>query len=166
MSAVVTPAARVTGLAHVAIKCIDLDTTIAFYEQVIGLQLVPRPPFPFPGAWLGLDGEAWIHLYGGDRALAPDGSNPHATGSLDHVSLWARGYAVQRTRFENSGLPFRETQPPQTTLAQMFVLDPNGVLLELTFDLRNEPGVEPGTRSDRLDWSPAPYTRFARPRAR
>lgn len=161
MPAVAESPARVASLAHVAIKAIDLATTIAFYEQVIGLQLVPRPPFSFPGAWLGTDGEALVHLYGGARALAADGSKPHETGSLDHISFWARGYAAQRKRLEKFGLPFRESRPPETTLAQMFVLDPNGVMLELTYDLRNEPGAEPGKRDDALNWNPSLYTRFA-----
>lgn len=152
--------ARVTGLAHLAIKAADLETTIAFYEQVIGLELVPRPPFNFPGAWLGSDGNALIHLYGGQRALAPDGSNPHETGSVDHMSFWAQGYTEQRARLERYGLPFREARPPETTLAQLFTLDPNGVMLELTYDLRNEPGAEPGRRNDALRWTPSLYTQF------
>lgn len=156
-----TTQTRVTGLAHVAIKAADLEATIAFYEQVIGLQSVPRPPFSFPGAWLGVDGNALIHLYGGQRALAPDGSHPRETGSVDHISFWAHGYAAQRARFERFGLPFREGRPPETTLAQMFSLDPNGVMLELTYELRNEPGVEPGRRNDPLHWDPSLYAQFA-----
>jgi hypothetical protein len=75
--------------------------------------------------------------------------------------LWARGYAAQRARFERFGLPFREARPPETTLAQMFVLDPNGVVLELTYDLRNEPGAQPGTRTDALRLVPSVYAQFA-----
>jgi catechol 2,3-dioxygenase-like lactoylglutathione lyase family enzyme len=152
---------RVNGLAHVAIKAADLETTIAFYEQVLGFECVPRPPFPFPGAWLGIAGNALIHLLGGDRALAPDGSRPHGSGAVDHVSLAVCGYAAQRERLEKLQLPYREQQPPETTLAQIFVLDPNGVTLELTFDLRDEPGVTPGRRSDALRWTPAHAARIA-----
>lgn len=154
--------ARVTSLAHVTIKAADLDVTIAFYEQVIGLQQVPRPPFPFPGAWLGFGDDALVHLLGGDRAFQADGSVAHATGSVDHVSFWARGYAAQRSRLEAFQLPFREACPPQTTLAQIFVFDPNGLQLELTYDLRNEAGTVPGRRNDRMQWNPAHYTQFAR----
>lgn len=160
-----TPAAsapaQVTSLAHVAIKTADLDATIAFYERVLDMQRVPRPPFNFVGAWLGVNGDALIHLYGGERALAAGGGHARETGSIDHVSLWARGYAAQRARFEKLGLPFRETQPPETTLAQMFVLDPNGVVLELTYDLRNEPGVQPGKRNDALRLAPSVYAQFS-----
>lgn len=153
--------ALVTGLAHIAIKATDLATTIAFYEQVLGMHQMPRPPFPFPGAWLGIDDQALVHLYGGERA----GRGTGDTGPIDHVSFWARGYIAQRDRFESFGLPFREACPPQTTLAQMFVFDPNGVVLELTYDLRNEPGAKPGRPGAMPRFDPAGYEQF-RPKAR
>jgi catechol 2,3-dioxygenase-like lactoylglutathione lyase family enzyme len=153
-------AARITGLAHVTLKTGDLVTTIAFYEQVIGLQQVEPPPFPFPGAWLGFRADALVHLIGGDRARTADGSIAHGSAAIDHVSFWARGYTAQRARLEVFELPFRESCPPDTTLAQIFVLDPNGVMLELTYDLRNETGATPGHRSDRLQWTAADYARF------
>jgi catechol 2,3-dioxygenase-like lactoylglutathione lyase family enzyme len=156
----------ITGLAHVTVNTADLATTIAFYEQVIGLQQVARPPFSFPGAWLGFGTDALVHLVGGDQARAADGRVALGTGAIDHVSFWARGYQAQRARLEAFGLPFRESCPPQTTLAQIFVFDPNGVLVELTYDLRNEPGAVPGNRSDRMQWNAALYRQFAQERGR
>jgi len=151
------PSTAVTGLAHVAIKACDLATTVAFYEQVLGLRRMSRPPFPFPGAWLGVDGQALIHLYGGERAAGAGGD----TGSIDHVSFRAHGYVDQRSRLESLGLPFREACPPDTTLAQLFVFDPNGVVLELTYDLRDEPGAKPGRRGAMPRFDPARYEQFA-----
>ncbi len=151
---------RVTSLAHVTICTADLATTVAFYERALGLQQVKRPPFPFPGAWLGLGDDAIVHLIGGDRARGADGRVARGTGGIDHVSFWARGYMAQRERLDAFGLPFRESFPPQTTLAQVFVFDPNSVLIELTYDLRNEPGAVPGQRNDRLQWNPAHYAQF------
>jgi len=155
------PAAHISGLAHVTLNTADLATTIAFYERVIGLQQVARPPFPFPGAWLGFGDDALVHLVGGDRARGTDGRFALGTGAIDHVSFWACGYVAQRGRLEEYGLPFREACPPQTTLAQIFVFDPNGVLIELTYDLRNEAGAVPGQRSDRLQWNATHYQQFA-----
>lgn len=157
-----TTAARVSRLAHVTIKTADVATTVGFYEQVLGLKQVARPPFPFPGAWLGFDDDALVHLIGGDRALGADGRVPRETGALDHVSFWAHGYAAQCARLDAFGLPWRESCPPETTLVQIFVFDPNGVLIELTYDLRNEPGVVAGRRSQRLQFNPAHYAPFAR----
>ena len=43
---------QVTGLFHVAIKTPDLDATVKFYTQVLGMELAHRPDFGFPGAWI------------------------------------------------------------------------------------------------------------------
>ena len=43
---------QVTGLFHVAIKTNDLDATVKFYTDVLGMKLVHRPDFGFPGAWI------------------------------------------------------------------------------------------------------------------
>ncbi|MCS7101897.1 MAG: VOC family protein [Burkholderiaceae bacterium] len=154
--------ACVSALAHVAIKADDLDTTIAFYERVLGLRQVSRPPFPFPGAWLGPDEDnAIVHLYGGSRAQEAGGGYARGTGRVDHVSFWARGYLAQCERFARFGLPYRDQRPPQTTLAQLFVYDPNGVLLELTYDLRREPGAPAAARGGEARFEPARYAQFA-----
>ena len=39
-------------LHQVNILAEDLDATVAFYVEAIGLANGERPPFPFPGAWL------------------------------------------------------------------------------------------------------------------
>lgn len=154
----------ILGMAHVAIKAADLPTTIAFYEKVLGLVEVPRPPFDFPGAWLGTAaGDALIHLYAGQRARNADGSIAVGTAAIDHVSLWARGYEAQCRRFEALALPYRSQRVPATDLAQLFVYDPNGVMIELTYRLADEPGAEPGGRGGVLRFDPQRYAQFGRP---
>ena len=46
---------QITGLFHVAIKTNDLDATVKFYTEVLGMKLAHRPDFGFPGAWLALE---------------------------------------------------------------------------------------------------------------
>ena len=59
-------AMQVTGLFHVAIKTNDLDATVKFYTEVLGMKLVHRPDFGFPGAWIAAgDSIPIIHIYAG-----------------------------------------------------------------------------------------------------
>ena len=153
----------VAGLAHVTIKTADLAATIAFYETVLSLKQLPRPPFNFPGAWLGIpDGEALVHLVAGDRAREADGSVAVGSAAIDHVSFWARGYEAQRARFTAFGLPYRSQPVPDSALAQLFVYDPNGVLIELTYRLQDEPGAVLGERGGVLRFEPQRYAQFGR----
>ncbi len=135
-----------TGLFHIAIKTADLAATTRFYCDVLGLRAVKRPDFGYPGAWLALPtpgGDAIVHIYAGGPALGPEGHVPSGTGAIDHVSIAAIGFHDLRARFERFGLPYREFLVPGTTLWQLFVYDPSGVQLELTFEGAAEVGRTP-----------------------
>ena len=146
---------RITGLFHVAIKTNDLAATTHFYKEVMGLVEVPRPNFGFPGAWLGCPlpgGQAIFHIYAGGPALAgsSDGRTPAGTAAIDHVSLSCTGYHEFIARFRKHGLDWREFLVPGTTLWQLFVYDPSGVQLELTFEGSAEEGRPPDMSEARV----------------
>jgi catechol 2,3-dioxygenase-like lactoylglutathione lyase family enzyme len=145
--------AVVTGLFHVAVKTSDLDATRSFYCDIIGLTEMARPDFGYPGAWLGIPmpgGLGILHVYAGGPALGTDGTAPTGTGAIDHVSLTAVGYHAFVERFRAAGLPWREFVVPGTSLWQLFVYDPSGLQLELTFEAAVEGGPPPEISPDRL----------------
>jgi catechol 2,3-dioxygenase-like lactoylglutathione lyase family enzyme len=136
---------QITGLFHVAIKTPDLDATVKFYTEVLGMELAPRPNFGFPGAWLAQpNGPPIIHIYAGSAATGPDGKVPAGTAALDHVSLTVTGWDDCLDRIQKRGFDWRASIVPGTTLWQIFVHDPSGVMLELTFDgkVENRPTPE------------------------
>ena len=142
---------QVTGLFHVAIKTNDLDATVKFYTEVLGMKLVHRPDFGFPGAWIAAgDSIPIIHIYAGGPALGVDGKAPMGTAAIDHLSISAHGFHEFRERFRAAGLDWREFLVPGTSLWQLFVYDPSGVQLELTFNGDAEvgppPDMSPGRR--------------------
>lgn len=146
------------GLFHLAIKTADLPRTLAFWTRVMGLREVPRPDFGYPGAWLGCGhpgGAAIVHVYAGGPALGESGTAPLGTAAIDHVSLSCSGYHAYIARFRSAGLAWREFLVPGTTLWQLFVYDPSGVQLELTFEGAVEQGAPP-------DMSPARIYRAGR----
>lgn len=136
----------VSQIFHVAIKTADLGATIAFYTRVLGLVLHRRPAFDFQGAWLApavAGAEAILHVYAGDAARAADGTYQSGTAVIDHLSLNAQGYRETRDRFLELGLPYRENVVPGLPFWQLFVYDPNGVMLELTYHAAAEGGEPP-----------------------
>jgi len=147
------PLATVHGLFHIAIKTDDLAATRKFWTEIIGLKEFPRPDFGYPGALLGCPqpgGLAIIHFYAGGPALGPEGKAPAGTAAIDHVSLSCSGYRSYVARFKVAGLDWREFIVPGTSLWQLFVYDPSGVQLELTFESGSEgdekPVVSPGRK--------------------
>jgi catechol 2,3-dioxygenase-like lactoylglutathione lyase family enzyme len=131
------PLATVHGLFHIAIKTDDLAATRRFWTGIIGLREFNRPDFGYPGAWLGCPqpgGIAIIHVYAGGPALGPTGKADSGTAAIDHVSLSCSGYRSYVDRFKANRLDWREFLVPGTSLWQLFVYDPSGVQLELTFE--------------------------------
>jgi extradiol dioxygenase family protein len=138
----------INGLFHVAIKTNDLELTRNFYCETLGLKETFRPDFGFPGAWIGCPipgGQAIIHIYAGGPVFSSDGKAPTGSSAIDHLSLSCSGYHEFRSKFIESGYPFKEFLVPGTSLWQLFVYDPSGVQLELTFEGSAESGAVPDT---------------------
>ena len=127
----------VQALEHVTIRCADLRRTRNFYVDLLGLTEGDRPAFPFRGHWLYLGGVPVVHLVeardNGGAWGNPIGLPEPGTGALDHVAFRGQGFAALRARLAAEGLEFRERVVPGGRLSQLFVPDPEGVLVEINF---------------------------------
>jgi catechol 2,3-dioxygenase-like lactoylglutathione lyase family enzyme len=120
-----------TQLNHVTVRTNDLEKTRTFYENVLGLKAGPRPAFTFPGYWLYCGENAAVHLV--LHADAIGGGRSADTGSFDHVAFTAHDFPGVRERLRQLGVAFREQQVPGAPIRQLFVEDPNRVMIELNF---------------------------------
>jgi catechol 2,3-dioxygenase-like lactoylglutathione lyase family enzyme len=128
---------HVEALDHVNIITADLEGTARFYAEVFGLE--PRdgpPPLTHENArWMyDAAGRAVIHLNGLECPRAYDREvRAGPTGALHHVALRCSGYEELLARLARHGLEHRINVVAAIGLKQIFVLDPNQVLLELNF---------------------------------
>ena len=74
-------AMNVTQLNHTAIPVADLERSRRFYQQVLGLRPIPRPPFDFPGAWFALGDGPELHLICRDTWAGPPSWNAQGVGN-------------------------------------------------------------------------------------
>jgi len=134
-------------LNHYSIRTTDLDACERFYTEVLGLQVGPRPDFPFPGLWLYAgDTTVWanaaVHILGIDRN-DPQGLKAYlgdrdpaslkGSGALDHVAFFATGLGPMRQKLQRLGVAARERTVPTLGLHQLFLDDPNGIVVELNY---------------------------------
>ena len=134
-------------LNHFSIRSLDLPACERFYCGALGLQVGPRPPFPFPGLWLyavdtAVYSNAVVHIIGVDRDDPEglkqylgdrDAASLQGTGAVDHVAFFATGLAATLERLRAQRVAYRERTVPALGLRQVFVDDPNGVVVELNF---------------------------------
>jgi len=134
-------------LNHFSIRTTDLESTRIFYEDVLGLTVGPRPNFPFPGLWMyrgdhADPANAVVHVIGidlndpeglknylGDRDL----SSLKGSGAVDHIAFFATGLAGMLDNLKRQGVAPRERTVPNLGLHQLFLDDPNGVVVELNY---------------------------------
>ena len=119
----------IIGMNHFTVLTDDLDRTVAFYVDALGLVRGPRPDFAFPGAWLYAADRPILHVIAG-RPLPAE-----RTGVLDHIAFSATELETMKSRLEALQIPFNLRRPPgSTTNRQMFCHDPNGARIELDFE--------------------------------
>jgi len=137
------------SLNHFSIRTLDLPATKEFYVSVLGLEDGPRPEFPFPGYWryqgpsseyanaavhiIGIDAKDTSGLtnYLGDR----DKQKLQGSGALDHVAFFATGLKDMVQRLQSKGIEPRRRDVPGIGLHQLFLDDPNGLVVELNYPL-------------------------------
>ena len=122
-------------LDHYNVSTRKLDETVRFYEDVLGFVNGPRPPFDFPGAWLYSEGHPVLHL---NDISQTDRQQREDSGVIDHVAFGSRGFEAMKQHLASKGVPFRINQVPNSRRWQIFLDDPNHVLIELNFDVANE----------------------------
>ena len=100
------------GLNHVSVVARDLEESIRFYVDVLGLEPLPTPDFGFPVQWLAA-GELQVHLF--ER---PDEPPTHAHFAFtvdDIVGVYEQARALGILEGGE---------------AQLYIRDPAGNLLE------------------------------------
>ena len=122
-------------LDHFNIRTRDLESTVHFYQDVMGLEKGPRPNFAFPGAWMYSEGKAVVHIV--DISKTDEPQKPDS-GVVHHVAFVSRGFDGMKQRLSSKGMPFDARQVPGGELWQIFVNDPNGVMIELNYEAARE----------------------------
>ena len=112
-------------LNHVAIHVEDVEKSSRFYEQVLQLEPIPRPAFPFPGAWFRLGEFQELHLIGERQEPV------HSHNRGNHYALRIDDMDAWEDHLQKLGIEYlpRRTRPDGAL--QIYVKDPDGHLVEL-----------------------------------
>jgi catechol 2,3-dioxygenase-like lactoylglutathione lyase family enzyme len=126
---------KIKGFTHVSLSVRDLDVSSAWYQQVLGLDVLV-PPFEREGMYR----ETLLAIDGGRMALClqqhlnNDGSEfSENRAGLDHIAFYVSSRAEMddwTSHFEELSIPY--TREPETGSGAMVVFrDPDNIQLEL-----------------------------------
>jgi catechol 2,3-dioxygenase-like lactoylglutathione lyase family enzyme len=115
-------------LAHYNVETTKPSETIRFYTDCLGLENAPhkRPSFATAGTWMFLGDQPVVHINYVESVRSDN------TGPINHVAFEGQGYAAFCRRFKDLGVQFEVLESPDIDMAQIFVIDPNGVRVEIT----------------------------------
>ncbi len=132
-----------SSLDHCSIRTVKLRETRDFYVNILGMVDGDRPDFPFPGAWLYVDGVAVVHLIGVNPEGSPsvslypggkiDADVLTGSGALDHIAFRAKDPDLVMSRLKENRYEYRERDISSMNLFQVFIEDPNGITIELNY---------------------------------
>ena len=141
----------ISHMEHFLLQTEDIEATKDWYVKILGFRVGPAPDFKFPVYWLYVGDTDVVHLttggpqvsenrkkYLGQQSTAITGS-----GVLDHVAFRATGLGEMIDHLKRKGVAFRERRVNDQGLYQLFLIDPNGVKIELNFAAAEAQGREP-----------------------
>ena len=139
-------------LEHYNLMTKKLRETVAFYASVLGLYEGFYPVELGPGAWLydSTDTpvvhmqeitpdsfearQAATSLRIKDGAAAPlDFAGLYGAGTIDHIAFACEDFDGFCARLRGLGVAFAETGIASAAVRQLFLRDPNGIVVELNF---------------------------------
>lgn len=122
----------VCGIDHYNIRASRelLEQVRNFYCDVIGLVVGDRPPFDEAGYWLYAGDLAVLHL-----SLAGDEERlvSNVATTLNHIAFTCTGRAEMERNLAEFGVEFRTASVRATNITQLFLQDPAGNGIELSF---------------------------------
>lgn len=132
-------------LEHYLVLSDDIDTTKRFYCEALGMKEGFRPKLDFPGYWLYLGDTPCIHIGERDayavwtrKVGIPISPPANGTGPLDHIAFNASGFDDTVRRLEALGVETSRNELDDIGLKQLFIRDPNGIMIELNFRDRGD----------------------------
>ena len=117
---------NIFSLNHASLIVADLDISLLFYRDVLGLQQVERPDLGFPGAWFQI-GDQQIHLLELENPDPITGRPVHG-GRDRYVALNALELTPVQEALNRAGIFYTMSVSGRRAL---FCRDPDGNAVEI-----------------------------------
>lgn len=119
------------SLNHTAIYVVDVKSSAAFYQEVIGLDTIPEPFHDGRHAWLDLGSGVAMHIIQGAESRKDYYKNQHTCFSVSSVPVFTE-------KLKRKGIPWEDRDGAKTGITtrvdgvkQIWLQDPDGYWIEI-----------------------------------
>tara|TARA_B100000315_G_C14548841_1_gene574644 strand:+ start:1077 stop:1454 length:378 start_codon:yes stop_codon:yes gene_type:complete len=118
----------VIDMHHVAMATADLETTIKFYTDIVGLEAGPTPSSSRPLQWMYAGDNPVLHIFqpNEDRAGGEDD-----VYGVAHFALHIADFDRAKEHLEKHGIDYAVNIMESRNARQLFFDGPDGVRVEL-----------------------------------
>jgi catechol 2,3-dioxygenase-like lactoylglutathione lyase family enzyme len=128
-------------LEHALIQTADMEGTKNWYVDVLGMKVGPHPDFKVPVYWLYIGDTDVLHIAEGGKNVSEarlkyagqQSIDTYGSGVVDHLAFRCSGLDEMIANLKQRKVAFKERQVDNQGLYQLFLIDPNGVKIELNF---------------------------------
>ena len=146
-------------LEHYLIQTEDIEETKDWYVNVLGFRVGPTPDFKFPVYWLYLGNQDVLQIKQGGtnvsenrkRYLGQQSDAVFGSGVIDHIAFRCHGLKDMMAQLKRHNVDFTQRMVDAQGLYQLFLVDPNGVKVELNFANTEAQGLRPELMASELE---------------
>ena len=123
-----------TSVNHVALYVFDLQKSVDFYKNVLGLQQLPEPFKDGKHVWLRMGPHSQLHIIQGAAKVEPHDKNSHLAFSVKDLKKFM-------ARLDNTGIRYgswtsdeKRTTARPDGIEQVYLQDPDNFWVEVNND--------------------------------
>ena len=123
-----------TSVNHIALYVFDLQKSVDFYKNVLGLQQLPEPFKDGKHVWLRMGPHSQLHIIQGAAKVEPHDKNSHLAFSVKDLKKFM-------ARLDNTGIRYgswtsdeKRTTARPDGVEQVYLQDPDNFWVEVNND--------------------------------
>jgi len=118
-------------LNHIAIYVVDLKTSTAFYQNIIGLDTMPEPFHDGKHTWFSIGPKSHLHLIQGATAAQQHPKNSHLCFSVTNMDGFIKVLNKNNVEFESWAGDKKSVTTRVDGVKQIYFKDPDGYWVEI-----------------------------------
>jgi catechol 2,3-dioxygenase-like lactoylglutathione lyase family enzyme len=130
---------QIETIHHVSLTVTDLDRSRQFYREILDLNEIERPGFPFPGAWFQVGGNQQLHLivhpgatFRGVKGIdTRDGHFAVRVASYRRALEFLASKGYREDAADQDFMKMRTNPRATAGFPQIYILDPDRHVIEI-----------------------------------